>query len=283
MVPIYLDPSSGRASGVITIGAMGDSYYEYLLKIWIQSGKKDTRAREEYDRAIDGIMKRLLQTTSGGLTYVADLNGNQLNHKMDHLVCFLPGVLALGSYLSPDGHPSKERDMKVAQELMYTCYQMYKRQPTGLAPEFVVFHKNQGEGKDMTPAPTAFFNILRPETSESLFVLHYITKNPRYREWGWEIFQAFDKYCRTPYGFGSWPDVRNTDRHPDDRMESFFLAETLKYLYLLQDPDDTIPLEKYVFNTEAHPLSVLETENDGPTPNLSEDRSPQNLRGKKSI
>jgi hypothetical protein len=39
---------------------------------------------------------------------------------------------------------------------------------------------------------------------------------------------------------------------------SFFLAETLKYLYLLQSPDHTISLEKYVFNTEAHPMRVWE-------------------------
>ena len=37
-------------------------------------------------------------------------------------------------------------------------------------------------------------------------------------------------------------------------MESFVLAETVKYFYLLFDPDYPIPLEKYVFNTEAHPL-----------------------------
>jgi hypothetical protein len=43
---------------------------------------------------------------------------------------------------------------------------------------------------------------------------------------------------------------------PDDLQQSFFLAETLKYLYLLFADDDLIPLEKYVFNTEAHPLSV---------------------------
>lgn len=39
---------------------------------------------------------------------------------------------------------------------------------------------------------------------------------------------------------------------------SFFLAETLKYLYLLQDPDHPISLQKYVFNTEAHPTRVFE-------------------------
>ena len=78
-----------------------------------------------------------------------------------------------------------------------------------------------------------------------------------YREWSWEDFEAIEKYCKTEVAFGSLPDVRSTTRRPDDRMESFFLAETMKYLYLAQDPDQPIDLlEKYTINTEAHPLSV---------------------------
>lgn len=42
------------------------------------------------------------------------------------------------------------------------------------------------------------------------------------------------RYCKTQYGYGAYPDVRNTNRVPDDRMESFWIAETLKYHYLLQ-------------------------------------------------
>jgi len=39
-------------------------------------------------------------------------------------------------------------------------------------------------------------------------------------------------------------------------MQSFFLAETLKYLYLLFSPTTVIPLDEWVFNTEAHPLKI---------------------------
>jgi len=39
-----------------------------------------------------------------------------------------------------------------------------------------------------------------------------------------------------------------------DGMESFFFAETLKYLYLFFAPKETLPFEKIVFTTEAHPL-----------------------------
>ncbi len=72
------------------------------------------------------------------------------------------------------------------------------------------------------------------------------------------MFQAIEKHCRTEFGYGAHPDVRDPGRTPDDRMESFFMAETLKYLYMLQSPDHEISLDKYVFNTEAHPLAHWE-------------------------
>ena len=72
--------------------------------------------------------------------------------------------------------------------------------------------------------------------------------------------QAFEKYARVPTGgYTSIGDVRNPDNlSPRDSMESFFLGETLKYLYLLfSDDQRTLNLNDYVFNTEAHPLPVL--------------------------
>ena len=125
---------------------------------------------------------------------------------------------------------------------------------TGIAPEFVEF----SQGSDFHAGGNAPFYILRPETAESLFILSQLTGDPVYREWGWEIFQAIEKYCRTEVAYGGLSDVRNANVTPDDRMESFFLAETLKYLYLLQDPDTEIDvLNTHVFNTEAHPTKKL--------------------------
>jgi mannosidase alpha-like ER degradation enhancer 2 len=58
--------------------------------------------------------------------------------------------------------------------------------------------------------------------------------------------------CRTDAGYTVLKDV--TTREKGDLMPSYFLAETLKYLYLLFAPEKTLDLEKVVFNTEAHPL-----------------------------
>ena len=143
--------------------------------------------------------------------------------------------------------------MEVAKALMYTCWLMYARQPTGIAPEMVQFQA----GQDFVVPGFTNFYILRPETVESLFILNRITGAPVYRDWGFQIMRSLDKYCKAPYGYGAFPDVRDVNRRPEDSMESFFLAETLKYLYLLQDPDSSISLDEYVFNTEAHPLRIF--------------------------
>lgn len=259
LFPIKISSSDGSfADRMVTFGTLGDSFYEYLLKIWLQGGRKETWLREMYDRAMDGVMDVLLKASSpSGHAYLADWTGSGNNHKMDHLVCFMPGTLALGAYTNPDGLSSEraQRDLSVAKALMYTCYQMYKRQATGISPEYVDFPG----GHDMVVGRSAPFYILRPETSESLFYLNQLTGDPIYREWAWEIFSAIDRYCKTDAGYGALQDVTRTSSGVDDRMESFFLAETLKYLYLVQDPDNKqeTDLMKVVFNTEAHPLKIF--------------------------
>lgn len=72
----------------MSIGGLGDSFYEYLLKAWIQSGKEDQEARQMYDDAMHNIMQHMLRISPGGLTYISDLKFDRLEHKMDHLGCF---------------------------------------------------------------------------------------------------------------------------------------------------------------------------------------------------
>merc|ERR1719232_2406051 len=131
------------ANDVITFGAMADSFYEYLLKCWLQGGRKENNLRKMYDKAMDGVHNNLLFTTRhDGLTYLADMNGGRINHKMDHLACFMAGSLALGAYTHPDGLESAkaQRDLKTGKALAYTCYQMYARMKTGISPEAVNFN-----------------------------------------------------------------------------------------------------------------------------------------------
>ncbi|XP_010767683.1 endoplasmic reticulum mannosyl-oligosaccharide 1,2-alpha-mannosidase-like [Notothenia coriiceps] len=173
---------------------------------------------------------------------------------MDHLVCFLPGTLALGAH---HGLPADHMDL--AKQLMETCYQMYIQMETGLSPEIVHFNMHEGSIRDIDVKLADRHNLLRPETVESLFYLYRFTKDHKYQDWGWNILQNFNKYTKVSSGgYTSINNVRDPDyTSPRDKMESFFLGETLKYLYLLfSDDPSSISLDEYVFNTEAHPLPI---------------------------
>ncbi|PKY30756.1 glycoside hydrolase [Rhizophagus irregularis] len=97
--------------------------------------------------------------------------------------------------------------------------------------------------------------LLRPETVESLFILYRVTGDKSYQEKGWKIWKAIEKWCKTESAYsGLYNVASNKEIVQNNNMESFFLAETLKYLYLLFSTPDVISLDDYVFNTEAHPL-----------------------------
>nr|XP_020454879.1 endoplasmic reticulum mannosyl-oligosaccharide 1,2-alpha-mannosidase-like [Monopterus albus]XP_020454880.1 endoplasmic reticulum mannosyl-oligosaccharide 1,2-alpha-mannosidase-like [Monopterus albus]XP_020454881.1 endoplasmic reticulum mannosyl-oligosaccharide 1,2-alpha-mannosidase-like [Monopterus albus] len=257
LVPMFINTNNGQFThqGIYTLGARADSYYEYLLKQWIQGGKKENQFLEDYLQAIEGVKKNLLQKSSpNGLTFVGEISHGQFSSKMDHLVCFLPGTLALGAH---SGLPADHMDL--AKQLMETCYQMYVQMETGLSPEIVHFNVHHGSTQDIDVKLADRHNLLRPETVESLFYLYRFTKDHKYRDWGWQILQNFNKYTKVSSGgYTSINNVRDPDYpSPRDKMESFFLGETLKYLYLLfSDDPNLISLDHYVFNTEAHPLPI---------------------------
>jgi mannosidase alpha-like ER degradation enhancer 2 len=93
---------------------------------------------------------------------------------------------------------------------------------------------------------------LRPEIIESAYYLYHYTHNQKYLAMGETFKNSLEKYCRTKYGFAELEDVRTKQKA--DAMESFFFAETLKYLYLLFASPDVLDFDTIVFNTEAHPM-----------------------------
>ncbi|XP_030197645.1 endoplasmic reticulum mannosyl-oligosaccharide 1,2-alpha-mannosidase isoform X1 [Gadus morhua] len=258
LVPMFINTNTGHFShkGVFTLGARTDSYYEYLLKQWIQGGKTEDSLLEDYLHALEGVRSHLLrQSGPSQLTFVGELSHNRFNPKMDHLVCFLPGTLALGAH---HGLPGDHMDL--AQQLMETCHQMYVQMETGLSPEIAHFNLPPAtDGRDIHVKTPDRHNLLRPETVESLFYLYRFTKDPKYQDWGWDILQSFNKHTKVATGgYTSINNVRDpVNPGPRDKMESFFLGETLKYLYLLFSNDtELLSLDKFVFNTEAHPLPI---------------------------
>uniref|UniRef100_A0A8C2FKR7 alpha-1,2-Mannosidase n=1 Tax=Cyprinus carpio TaxID=7962 RepID=A0A8C2FKR7_CYPCA len=257
LYPNYLNPNSGQwGQHHVSVGGLGDSFYEYLLKAWLMSDKTDEEGKKLYYDALQAIEKNLIRKSSGGLTYIAEWKGGLLEHKMGHLTCFAGGMIALGADGAPDDKTGHQ--MELAAEITRTCHESYTRTSMKLGPE--AFRFDGGVEAIATRQNEKYF-ILRPEVIETYMYMWRFTHDPKYRQWGWEAVQALEKYCRVEGGYSGVRDVyANTPNH-DDVQQSFYLAETLKYLYLLFSDDDHLPFEHWVFNTEAHPLPVIKKQN----------------------
>ena len=188
LYPNYLNPRSGRWGAQHTsVGALGDSFYEYLLKVWIWSGGTDKTSKTMFDDAIAAINKNLVFKGKSGLTYLAQLKKGRVLHQMDHLACFMGGLYALAA-----PHSSNSTHfMEMAKGITNTCHETYIRTQTHLGPESFHFATNgdgSRDGRAIRTAERAYF--LRPETVESYFILWRTTKDPKYRDWGWDVVQV---------------------------------------------------------------------------------------------
>ncbi|KAF8060789.1 glycoside hydrolase [Lyophyllum atratum] len=296
LVTIFMGGESGQfLMSQIRLGSRGDSFYEYLLKQYLQTNQTEPVYREMYESTMSAIHDHLLQKSiTKNLTYTSELIPQRgargridwgTDHKQDHLVCFLGGNLMLGATTASANtqhvsvpprekelSPAGKRDWITGKEIIETCVDTYTGTATGLSPEIVYFRSADdgwaGNGESdwyirgaraagQEPPYDARY-ILRPETIESLFIAYRLTGDEKYREQGWAIFQAIEKYCRVESGgYASILNVDDVGSKLEDRMETFMMSETLKYLYLLFSDSSVMPLDKYVFNTEAHPLPIF--------------------------
>ncbi|XP_053183789.1 mannosyl-oligosaccharide 1,2-alpha-mannosidase IA isoform X1 [Scomber japonicus] len=253
LYPNFLSPVSGNwVQHHVSIGGLGDSFYEYLIKSYLMSDKTDDDAKKMYYSALEAIEANLVQKSPGGLTYLAEWRGGILDHKMGHLACFSGGMIGIGA---DDGATEKRQHyLDLAAEITHTCHESYTRSATKLGPE--AFRFDGGAEATATRLSDRYY-ILRPEVIESYMYMWRLTHDPKYREWGWEAVEALEQHCRVEAGFSGIRDVYTLTVSHDNMQQSFFLSETLKYLYLLFSDDDLLPLEDWVFNTEAHPLPVI--------------------------
>lgn len=218
----WTDPVSHIGGGI-------DSYYEYLLKASLLFDDKD--CRRMWDSSLEAVNKYVADQVATGFWYgQVNMNtGARVGTDFGALDAFFPGTLALSG------------DLDRARKLEDSAYKMWTT--FGIEPEEINY-------KTMTIADNGY--ELRPEIIESAFYLYRFTHDPRYRDMGKVFFDSLTKYCRTDLAYAALSDVQKKTKK--DEMESFFLAETLKYLYLLFSPPDTLDLSKNVFNTEAHPI-----------------------------
>jgi mannosidase alpha-like ER degradation enhancer 2 len=211
------------------VGGGIDSYYEYLLKCSILFGDKD--CGRMWRESLGALNRRLADDTADGLWYgQVDMDtGQRTATEFGALHAFLPAVLALGG------------DLRRARRLEDSCFRMWTTH--GIEPEVIDYRTM----KVVSPGYQ-----LRPEIIESAWYLSRATKDPRYLAMGRRFFDDLVARCRTDDGYTVLKSVVTGEK--GDLMPSYFLAETLKYLYLLFAPDTTLDLTHAVLNTEAHPL-----------------------------
>ncbi|KAK0202740.1 glycoside hydrolase, partial [Desarmillaria ectypa] len=293
LVPIFMSASKGDfTQSDIRLGSRGDSYYEYLIKQYLQTDRTEPIYKKMYADSMKGLHDNLVQKTSPqGLTYIAELiphrsrdGSTTWDHsaKQDHLVCFLAGSLMLGATTSGAAKrtvsipprleeltPQGQRDWKTGADLLETCMDTH-RTSTGLSPEIVMFRTNEEKDEpdrdwfiknSRKGGPSSYDAryMLRPETVESLFIAWRLTGDIKYRQYAWNIFSAIERHCRLEEGgYATVLDVDTVPVSREDKQETFFLSETLKYLYMTFSDSSVIPLDtEYVFNTEGHPLPIF--------------------------
>merc|ERR1719265_423919 len=106
---------------------------------------------------------------------------------------------------------TRKKEFALAEDLATTCYEMYRRMPTGLSPEMIVWGDYGDAEKDFEADEKGGnpWNRLRPEAVESFFVLHELTGDPKYREWGHQVFEALQNFSLTKHGYGAVENVTN--------------------------------------------------------------------------
>jgi len=279
IVPSFWDVMTGEPSSLGGgLGSGSDSFYEYLIKVPLLACTQSDGplACDDKEPTLQSMLALYRKVVEGSLrsTHVfrEKRNGDKDDHNQvaypveysnnfHHLLCFLPGMVALGAVAQ--GVPSNNElqhaheavlngsgsnDLVLAGDLLRGCQSMYTQTKTGIGPEMMYMNtKSVGDGSYQ----------LRPEFVESVFILYRLTGREEYQEMGWSVFESLEHYCRMDSGYGGLKDVNDEGRGKIDDMPSYFIAETLKYLLLLFGPDDFVSLDEFVFTTEAHPMRRL--------------------------
>ncbi|KAI1490996.1 endoplasmic reticulum mannosyl-oligosaccharide 1,2-alpha-mannosidase [Biscogniauxia mediterranea] len=283
--PMFVSMSSQDvvSGNTFTLAGCADSLYEYLPKVYALLGGREHRYEEMTANFVEAGKRlffrpmvpnneSILIPSSGRVTQDGRVI---LDEETEHLACYIGGTYALAGRLL-----GAKEYVNIGEKLALGCVYGYKSFPTGMMPERVNmvacesiedcrwnetrFDKEKIKRKEWKDhLPLGFTTakdpryILRPEAIESVFILYRITGDPAWQEIGWDMFTSIVNGTKTETGtHAAVQDVtRATDDLPkDDYMESFWLAETLKYFYLLFSTPDVINLNDYVLNTEAHPF-----------------------------
>jgi mannosyl-oligosaccharide alpha-1,2-mannosidase len=261
-----IDPTTGQfkdARGGWIGGA--DSFYEYLIKMWIYDPTRYSALKDRWILAADSSIKYLTSHPSPrpDITFLAAFNGTQLDLTSQHLACFDGGNFILGGQVL-----DRQDYIDYGLLLVDGCHGTYTATATRIGPEVFAW-----DDAKVPANQSAFFNAsgfyiedasysLRPEVIESYYYAYRATSDSKYQDWAWDAFVAINATTRVGSGYSSIRDV-NVDGGGGftDFQESFWFAEVLKYSFLIQSEGGEWQVggggrDGWVFNTEAHPVRV---------------------------
>ncbi|KAF2736002.1 class I alpha-mannosidase-like protein [Polyplosphaeria fusca] len=285
---------SFSAHRTFTFGGMSDSLYEYFPKMHMLLGGAVNQYKNLYELAIDAAKEHLFFRPmtpgnqeiliSGTVTKNA-ADYLKLNPEGQHLSCFAGGMVGIGAKIF-----NRTDELDVARKLVDGCIWAYDSMPTGIMPESfqvipcsdpndcnwseiawrnAILDESVGRTFDadriirednLPPGYTKIGDkrfLLRPEAIESVFIMYRITGDRTLQDAAWRMFQAIKGSTKTDIANSAIADVtcpHGEETEKLDSCESFWMAETLKYFYLIFSDPHLVSLDEYVFNTEAHPL-----------------------------
>jgi mannosyl-oligosaccharide alpha-1,2-mannosidase len=219
-------------------GSLSDSYYEYLIKAYVYDPKIYARYLERWLLAADSTMRLVASKPFGRANevFLPFWEDQRRFNAMDSLSWFAGGNFILGGMVT---HNQTLVDFGLV--IANTAGALYKHTASHLGPEWVHWtpdcSSDWGEAhcsgyNSVRPADTSF--QLRPEALETWYYAYRATRDPKYREWAWDMFLAIKKVCKTDTGFSAISNVSATDGGQKlDKQESFVFAEMLKYMWLI--------------------------------------------------
>lgn len=237
IVGVWLDVRSGNFTDAWgSWGAGGDSFYEYLIKMFAYDQARFMLNKERWVKAAESTIKYLAETPTGGnLTFITSTTGASLDHESGHLECFAGGNFILGGKML-----NETRYIDFGLKITESCHEMYARTATGVGPEkirwppAIMTPEQDNQFKNLGFAITNPSYELRPESVESYYYAYRATKDRKYQDWAWEAFIAIVSHTKTRNGFSPISNVNRVGGGwKGAKQESFLFSELLKYMYLI--------------------------------------------------
>ncbi|CAG9949731.1 unnamed protein product [Clonostachys rosea f. rosea IK726] len=268
---------TGTENHRYTMGAGADSFYEYLPKMHALLGGLDPEYEKMTVAALDATRDNLLYRPMtpkdenillSGVVIFNDDGNARYYAEMHHLTCFAGGMYALAAKLL-----KRDDYLDIGSRLTGGCVWAYDSFPTNIMPEIsehipckdkngpCEYKPESFPSNSESPLPDGFVRArepgykLRPEAIESVFYMWRITGDQKWRDAAWRMWEGIVKATETQLAFASIENVAEQKSEKVDSMETFWLAETLKYFYLIFEDDHVLNLDEWPASLRAFTTS----------------------------